>query len=186
MTHSDTEPRDQELQETAALVARLMRDIPDFPSPGVLFKDFTPLLADGPALRTVVDDIARRHRGDCEVVVGMEARGFILGAAVAYALGVGFVPVRKAGKLPGATVGADYTLEYGQATLEMHVDALTPGQRVLVLDDVLATGGTAAATCGLVEDCGGIVSACEFVLEIDALRGRERLAGRRVISLVHA
>ncbi|AKT52810.1 adenine phosphoribosyltransferase [Arsenicicoccus sp. oral taxon 190] len=163
-----------------------MRDVPDFPAPGVLFKDFTPLLADGAALRRLVDDVARRYRGRCDVVVGMEARGFILGAAVAYALEVGFVPVRKAGKLPGGTVSVDYTLEYASATLEMHADALHPGQRVLVLDDVLATGGTAAATCRLVEECGAVVAACEFVVEIDALGGRSQLAGREVTSLVHA
>ena len=175
---------DPEQQRVADLVASLMRDIPDFPQPGVLFKDFTPLLADGAALVQVVDDVARRHRGDVDVVVGMEARGFILAAPVALALGVGFVPVRKAGKLPGATVTEDYTLEYGAATLEMHQDALHAGQRVLVLDDVLATGGTAAATCRLVEQCGATVAACEFVLEIDALGGRSQLVDRVVSSLV--
>lgn len=177
---------DREQQRVAELVASLMRDVPDFPQPGVLFKDFTPLLSDGAALVQVVDDIARRHRGEVDVVVGMEARGFILGAAVAYALGVGFVPVRKAGKLPGATVTEDYTLEYGSATLEMHQDALHRGQRVLVLDDVLATGGTAAATCRLVEQCGATVAACEFVLEIDALGGRSQLVDRVVSSLLRA
>lgn len=168
-----------------AQVEGLLRDIPDFPKPGILFKDITPVLADGPALHAVVDDIAARRRGACDVVLGMEARGFIVGAAVAYALGIGFVPVRKAGKLPGETVRADYALEYGTASLEVHADALVEGQRVLVIDDVLATGGTAVATCELVERCGGVVVALEMLCEIDSLGGRERLAGRDLVSLVH-
>jgi adenine phosphoribosyltransferase len=166
------------------LVAAKLRDIPDFPAPGVLFKDFTPLLADGDAVRTVVDDIARRYRGAVDVVVGVEARGFILGAAAAYALGVGFVPVRKAGKLPGRTHEAEYTLEYGTATLEVHVDAFVAGHRVLIMDDVLATGGTAAATCDLVERAGASVAALEFVLEIGFLDGRQALPGRVVHSIL--
>lgn len=172
-------------EQISELVARLMRDVPDFPQPGVLFKDFTPLLGDGAALRQVVDDVARRRQGTVDVVVGMEARGFIFGAAVAYALGVGFVPVRKAGKLPAGTIRADYTLEYGTASLEVHRDAILPGQRVLVMDDVLATGGTAEATCRLVESCDAEVVAIEIVVEIDALRGRDRLAGRDVHTLLH-
>jgi adenine phosphoribosyltransferase len=166
------------------LVAARLRDVPDFPTPGVLFKDFTPLLADADAVRTVVDDIARRYRGAVDVVVGVEARGFILGAAAAYALGVGFVPVRKAGKLPGRTHEAEYTLEYGTATLEVHVDAFVAGHRVLIMDDVLATGGTAAATCDLVERAGARVAALEFVLEIGFLKGREALPGRVVSAIL--
>ncbi|MEI2825469.1 MAG: adenine phosphoribosyltransferase [Dermatophilaceae bacterium] len=167
-----------------ALVASKLRDIPDFPTPGVLFKDFTPLLADADAVRAVVDDVARRYRGRVDVVVGVEARGFILGAAAAYAMGVGFVPVRKAGKLPGRTHEAEYTLEYGTATLEVHVDAFISGHRVLIMDDVLATGGTAAATCDLVERAGASVVALEFVLEIGFLNGRAALPGRVVSAML--
>ena len=167
-----------------ALVASKLRDIPDFPTPGVLFKDFTPLLADADAVRAVVDDVARRYRGRVDVVVGVEARGFILGAAAAYAMGVGFVPVRKAGKLPGRTHEAEYTLEYGTATLEVHVDAFIKGHRVLIMDDVLATGGTAAATCDLVERAGASVVALEFVLEIGFLNGRAALPGRVVSAML--
>ncbi|MBK8866857.1 MAG: adenine phosphoribosyltransferase [Dermatophilaceae bacterium] len=166
------------------LVAGLLRDIPDFPKPGVLFKDFTPLLANGPALQAITDDVVRRYAGQVDVVVGVEARGFILGAAVAYALGVGFVPVRKAGKLPGRTHQAEYTLEYGTATLELHVDAFLEGERALIMDDVLATGGTAVATCDLVERAGATVTALEFVLDIGFLKGRDALAGRQVHSLI--
>lgn len=171
---------------TSALADGLMRDIPDFPSPGVLFKDITPLLGNGPALRTLVDDVAGRWTGQVDKIAGMEARGFILGAAVAYAMGVGFVPVRKVGKLPYQTIRADYTLEYGTASLEVHTDAFTAGDRVLVLDDVLATGGTAAATCSLIEQCGAVVVGCEFIIEIDALGGRDRLPGRLIHTVLHS
>ncbi len=174
--------------ETEAAIARLvgerLRDVPDFPKPGVLFKDFTPLLGDGPALRALVDDIAARYAGRVDAVVGIEARGFILGAAVAYVLGVGFIPVRKAGKLPADTHEATYTLEYGTATLEIHVDALVAGHRVVIIDDVLATGGTAAATCDLVERAGGLVVAVEVVLEVGFLAGRSALPGREVHSVL--
>jgi adenine phosphoribosyltransferase len=171
-------------QSITDVVVDHLRDIPDFPKPGVLFKDFTPLLADGPALRAVADDVARRYAGTIDVVVGIEARGFILAAAAAYALGVGFVPVRKAGKLPGETHRAEYTLEYGSAALEVHVDSFVAGQRVLVMDDVLATGGTAAAACALIERAGAAVVAFEAVLEIAALKGRSALTGRRVHAIV--
>lgn len=166
------------------LVRSRLRDVPDFPKPGVLFKDFTPLLGDGPALSTLVDDIADRYAGRVDAVVGIEARGFILGAAVAYRLGVGFIPVRKAGKLPGDTHEATYLLEYGTASLQIHVDALVQGHRVVIVDDVLATGGTAAATCDLVERAGGRVVAVEVVLEIGFLAGRAALTGREVHSVL--
>nr|MDQ6911078.1 adenine phosphoribosyltransferase [Actinomycetota bacterium] len=143
------------------IVLARLRDVPDFPEPGVTFKDFSPLLADGAALAMLVEDIAGRYAGRVEVVAGIEARGFILGAATAYRLGVGFVPVRKVGKLPAATHRVAYDLEYGSAVLEIHQDAFTTGARVLVMDDVLATGGTAAATCDLVERGGGVVVAVE-------------------------
>jgi adenine phosphoribosyltransferase len=166
------------------VVATRLRDIPDFPIPGVTFKDFTPLLSDGAALRAVVQDIARRYAGRVDVVVGIEARGFIFGAAVAYELGVGFVPVRKAGKLPGETHSETYDLEYGSAVIEIHTDALAHGTRTLVIDDILATGGTAAATCELVERAGATVEAVEVLVELAFLDGRTKLAGRAVHAMV--
>ena len=172
------------MTDIAALVASRLRDIPDFPKPGILFKDFTPLFADGPAFGTLVRDIAGRYVGDVDVIVGIEARGFILGAAVAHELGLGMVPVRKAGKLPGDTIKESYALEYGTAEIEVHTDAFEPGQRVLVLDDVLATGGTAEATIQLVERAGARVAAVEVVLELAFLKGRERLAGRPVNAIL--
>jgi len=166
------------------LVLARIRDVPDFPEPGVLFKDFTPLLSDGDALRAVVRDVCDRYAGGVDVVVGIEARGFIFGAAVAYQLGTGFVPVRKAGKLPALALREEYTLEYASAVLEVHSDAFTAGQRALVMDDVLATGGTAAAACRLVERAGARVVAVEVVLELAALNGRDRLVDRTVHAVV--
>ena len=168
----------------AQLVLARLREIPDFPEPGVLFRDFTPLLADGAAVRRVVDDIAERHRGRVDTVVGIEARGFILATAVAYALGTGFVPVRKEGKLPHSVHAVSYDLEYGSATIEMHTDALTGTPRVLLMDDVLATGGTAAAACELVERAGGEVVAIEVVIELAGLKGRDALPGRPVSAML--
>jgi adenine phosphoribosyltransferase len=156
---------------------RLIRDIPDFPEPGVVFKDITPLLADHDGLSAVVDVLSRAGRGPdgaavVDKVVGMEARGFILGAPVALSLGAGFVPVRKAGKLPAETHAVGYDLEYGSATLELHRDSILPGERVLIGDDVLATGGTVAATAQLVETCGGVVHAVAVLLELSFLSPR--------------
>ncbi|MDQ2757906.1 MAG: adenine phosphoribosyltransferase [Actinomycetota bacterium] len=165
-------------------VGGLLRDVPDFPQAGILFKDFTPLLADADALVALVDDIAGRYAGRVDTVAGIEARGFVLGAAVAYRLGVGFVPVRKAGKLPPDTHSVSYALEYGEATLEVTTRSFAPGQRVLVVDDVLATGGTARAACELVERTGAVVTAVDVVLELGFLRGREALAGREVFALL--
>jgi adenine phosphoribosyltransferase len=163
---------------TAALDAlqRLVVDVPDFPEPGVVFKDITPLLADHTAFSTVIDALAAAGRDESgatavDKVVGMEARGFILAAPVALALGAGFVPVRKAGKLPRETHAVSYALEYGQATLEMHRDAIAPGERVLLVDDVLATGGTVAATRQLVESCGGEAVGVAVLLELSFLPG---------------
>jgi adenine phosphoribosyltransferase len=166
------------------VVASRLRDIPDFPVSGVTFKDFTPLLSDGPALRAVVQNISARYAGQVDVVVGIEARGLILGAAVAYELGIGFVPVRKAGKLPGATHSAEYQLEYGSAVIEVHTDAFVGGKRALVMDDVLATGGTAQAACELVERAGASVEAVEVVLELLFLHGRNKLSGRPVHAML--
>jgi adenine phosphoribosyltransferase len=166
------------------IVASRLRDVPNFPVSGVTFKDFTPLLSDGPALRAVVQDISSRYLGQVDVVVGIEARGLILGAAVAYELGIGFVPVRKAGKLPGQTHSAEYKLEYGSAVIEVHTDAFVAGKRALVMDDVLATGGTAEAACELVERAGASVEAVEVVVELLLLRGRDKLAGRSVHAML--
>lgn len=165
-------------------VRAVLREIPDYPLPGVVFKDFTPLLADPGLSARVVHHVADRHRGQVDRVIGIEARGFILGAAVAHHLGVGFVPVRKADKLPAARHSVDYDLEYGSATLEMHTDAVTGGERVLVVDDVLATGGTAAATCELVRRCGGQVAAVDIILELTFLHGRDKLPGIPVCALI--
>ncbi|MEO3935158.1 adenine phosphoribosyltransferase [Dermatophilaceae bacterium Soc4.6] len=180
MTTPPPDPHD----ELAGRVRALLRDVPDFPAPGILFKDFTPLLADADALRALVDDIAGRYDGRVDAVAGIEARGFVLGAAVAYRLGIGFVPVRKAGKLPPETHAVSYALEYGEATLEVATSSFGVGQRVLVVDDVLATGGTAAAACALVERTGAVVVAVDVVLEIGFLPGRAALPGREVHSLV--
>ena len=165
------------------LVLSRIRDIPDFPQPGVLFKDFTPLLADGEAFAAVIHDVAGRYAGQVDVVVGIEARGFIIGAAVAHHLDIGFVPVRKSGKLPGPSLREEYTLEYGSAVLEMHESALQPGQRVLVVDDVLATGGTVAATCLLVERAGATVTGIDVVLELTFLGGREKVGDRPLYAI---
>lgn len=171
--------------ETGRLVDSLLRDVPDFPEPGVLFKDITPLIADGAALAQVGRAMADPYReAGITAVVGLEARGFIFGTAVALELGVGFVPIRKAGKLPAATIALDYALEYGSARIEIHEDAVGPGQRVLVIDDVLATGGTAAAAVDLIEQVGAEVAAVEVVVEISVLDGRSRLTGHEVGALL--
>jgi adenine phosphoribosyltransferase len=167
---------------------RLVRDVPDFPQPGIVFKDITPLLADPEGFHAVVTALAEAGRDDegrpvVDKVVGMEARGFILAAPVALALGVGFVPVRKAGKLPGQTHAVAYALEYGEAVLEVHRDGIAPGDRVLVVDDVLATGGTARATADLVRACGAGVDAMAFLLELSFLSGREAVGDHRLTTL---
>lgn len=171
-------------QALVDLVTSRLRDIPDFPEPGVVFKDVTPLLADGEAFSAVVRDMAERRRGTVDLVAGIEARGFIFGAAVAHELGIGFVPVRKAGKLPGRTRGVSYDLEYGSATIEIHEDSFVGGERVLVVDDVLATGGTAAATCELLEGSNATVVAFEALIELAFLHGRDRLPGRDVHTTI--
>ncbi|MGY1621535.1 adenine phosphoribosyltransferase [Geodermatophilus sp. SYSU D00965] len=179
------------------VIAGLTVDVPDHPEPGVLFRDLTPVFADGSAFRRVIDGLAGPALADpraaalgaggtdpgFDVVVGVEARGFLLAAAVALDAGVGVVPVRKAGKLPRERVAAEYALEYGTATLEMHTDSVRPGQRVLVVDDVLATGGTLEAAIALVERLGGVVAAVSVVVELSALGGRQRLAPHTVHAL---
>jgi adenine phosphoribosyltransferase len=163
----------------------LIHDVPDWPEPGVVFKDITPLLADHDGFTATVAALAEAGRDEHGVtvvdkVVGMEARGFILAAPVALALGVGFVPVRKAGKLPSETYAVSYALEYGEATLEVHKDGIAPGERVLLVDDVLATGGTADATRQLVERCGGVVHAFAVLLELGFLHGRDAIGDTRL------
>jgi adenine phosphoribosyltransferase len=170
--------------DLAARCAGLVRDVADYPHAGIRFKDITPLLADGEAFGQVVEHIARSAGAGVDLVAGMEARGFILGAPVAAALGAGFVPVRKAGKLPGPVLAASYELEYGTASVEVHPETIPAGARVLVVDDVLATGGTASATARLIEEAGGVVVGLSFLLELTFLAGRDRLAGRRVDALV--
>lgn len=173
------------MRADAAWLRSLIRDIPDHPAPGVTFRDITPLLGDPKALRVAVDALVDAFSGaGVDHVVGVEARGFILAAPVAYGLTAGFVPVRKPGKLPWRTHVAQYALEYGTDQLEIHVDALAPGQRVLIVDDVLATGGTAAATVGLVEGRGATLVGLGFLIELDALGGRAALGEHPVTSLV--
>jgi len=166
-------------------LASRIRDIPDFPKPGIQFKDITTLLKDGESFKAAIDGLLAQI-GDraVDAVVGMESRGFIFGAPVAYALGVGFVPVRKLGKLPADVVSVEYELEYGSATLEMHKDALAPGARVLVVDDLLATGGTVAGTIELVKQLRGEIVALAFLIELTFLKGRERLQGHDIITLI--
>jgi adenine phosphoribosyltransferase len=173
----------------ADLLRDLVVDVPDFPEAGVVFKDITPLLADPDAFHTIIEELAVAGRDDegrpvVDHVVGMEARGFILAAPVALALGAGLVPVRKAGKLPRATLAESYALEYGEATLEMHRDALRPGDRVLMVDDVLATGGTAAATRLLVEQTGAVVHGLAVLMDLSFLPGREKVADLPLTSLL--
>jgi adenine phosphoribosyltransferase len=164
----------------------LIREVPDFPKPGINFYDITTLLKDKVGLATVVDSLRQRYLPcTCDVVIGIEARGFIFAPMVAYALGKGFVPVRKPKKLPAATVRMEYALEYGTDVLEIHADAIKPGEQALIVDDVLATGGTARAVAGLVEKLGGKVAGLGFVIELDFLNGREKLKGYDVFSLLH-
>lgn len=164
---------------------RYIRTIPDFPKKGIMFRDITTLIKNGRAFRKVVDEIANRYKKEkIDVVVGAESRGFIIGAAVAYKLGVGFVPVRKKGKLPYKTVSATYELEYGTDTVEMHEDGVKKGQKVLIVDDLLATGGTASAAVELVKKLGGKIVGIAFIIELVDLKGREKLKGYDVFSLV--
>jgi adenine phosphoribosyltransferase len=158
------------------LIKSRIRDIPDFPKPGILFKDITPILSDTRAFRTVIEALAERYKDKkVDAIVGIESRGFLFGAPLAYQLGVSCVPVRKKGKLPYKTTEVSYDLEYGSATIEMHTDAISHGHRVVVVDDLLATGGTAAAACELVKKQGGHVLECAFVVELAFLNGRDKI-----------
>jgi adenine phosphoribosyltransferase len=164
----------------------LIREVPDFPKPGINFYDITTLLKDPGGFKIVIDSLAGHYRATpVDLVLGIEARGFIIAPAVAYALGYGFIPVRKEKKLPAERERIEYALEYGTDVLEIHKDAITPGQNVLIIDDVLATGGTAAAVARLVEKLGGKVAGLGFILELDFLNGRQKLDGYQTFSLVH-
>ena len=166
-------------------IKKKIRDVPDFPKPGILFKDITPLLQDPDIFSKIIEAFFSRYKDkNVDAVVGVESRGFLFGAPLAYDMDVSFVPVRKGGKLPYKTVQNSYDLEYGSATIEMHVDAIQKGSRVVVIDDLLATGGTAGATCELIEKQGGKVVECAFVVELNFLNGRSKLNGRDVFSLV--
>jgi adenine phosphoribosyltransferase len=163
-----------------------IRDIPDFPKPGIIFKDITPLVRDPAAMRLAVHQLIQPFLGrDITAVAGMEARGFIFGSLVAWDLGLPFIPLRKPGKLPYEVQSVDYDLEYGSATLEAHIDAFSVNDKVLLIDDLLATGGTAKASCDLVEKMGAKVEACAFVVELDFLQGREKLSNYEVHALLH-
>jgi len=165
--------------------ASLIRDVPDFPKPGIIFKDITPLLKDPAGFRAVIDAVLEKYRDtDLQGILGIEARGFLLGGALAYELGVSCLPARKPGKLPYRSRSVTYDLEYGQDSLELHEDAISEGDRILVVDDLLATGGTAAAACSLVEQFGGVVVGCAFIIELAFLQGREKLEGRDLFTLL--
>jgi adenine phosphoribosyltransferase len=164
---------------------QLIRDIPDFPSPGILFRDITPVLLDPEALRECIDSyVEDAYARDAELIIGIESRGFLFGIPVADRLGLGFAPIRKLGKLPYETVQEEYALEYGANTVELHVDAVRPGQRCIIVDDLLATGGTAAAACRLVESLGGIVVGLTFLIELEFLNGRSQLSEYPVTSFI--
>jgi adenine phosphoribosyltransferase len=183
-----TSPASAPRRDLAGLITAHVRDVPDYPQAGVMFKDITPLLADAGAFREVIDGLAGAFgpadTAYVDKVAGIEARGFILAAPVACRLGVGFVPVRKKGKLPAATFAQEYDLEYGSATLEVHQDAFAPGDRVLIVDDVLATGGTARATASLVSQAGGTVVGIAFLMELSFLSGRDKLQDLEIRSLL--
>jgi adenine phosphoribosyltransferase len=173
------------MEQSIVAIRRAIRDIPNFPKPGIVFKDITPLLADGKLFAQTIDVLAERYRGqNIDTVLGIESRGFIVGAALAYKLGAGFSVVRKPGKLPFNTHSASYELEYGTDTLEIHVDAVSERARVVIADDLIATGGTAAATAELVAKLGATVVECAFVIELSFLKGREKLRPYAVHSLV--
>jgi adenine phosphoribosyltransferase len=168
------------------LLRKNIRDIPDFPKPGIIFKDITPLLQNHSAFQKVIETFHKRYKGEkLDAILGIESRGFLFGAPLAHQLGIGFIPIRKKGKLPYKTIEMSYDLEYGSATIEMHVDAIKKGSKVVVIDDLLATGGTANAACALVKKQGGLVHECAFVVELGFLNGREKMTGIDVVSLIN-
>jgi len=166
-------------------ISRWIRDIPDFPEKGILFRDITPALLDPVPFKSICDSLAERYRGrKIDKIAGIEARGFFFASVLAYTLGIGMIPLRKPGKLPWKTISRSYSLEYGEATVEMHEDAVSEGERVLLVDDLLATGGTAAAAAALIESMGGVIEEIAFVIELSELGGRAQLAERPVFSLL--
>lgn len=165
-------------------LASFLRDVPDFPKPGILFKDISPLLASAEAMQMATDKLAAYDFGKIDKIAAIESRGFLFGVPLAMQLGIGFVPVRKPGKLPWKTNRVDYELEYGTDAVEIHQDAVNAGERVLMIDDLLATGGTMAAACQLVESCGGTVAGCGFVIELGFLKGREKLDKHRCEAII--
>jgi len=174
-----------EKESSCENLSRCIRDIPDFPVEGIIFKDITTLLKDPQAFRQATELFLQRYRGqEIDQVVAIESRGFIFGAPIAYQLGVGFVPVRKLGKLPADTISQEYALEYGTACLEIHKDAIQKGQRILIVDDLLATGGSAQATVSLVEKLGGGIVSIAFLIELAFLKGRDKLKGHDIFSLI--
>jgi len=173
------------LSPSASKLKAAVRDVPDFPKPGILFKDITPILADAELFHAAVDIFAERHRGKgIRKVAAIDARGFLFGSALAYQLGAGVVPIRKKGKLPFKTLEATYDLEYGSATLTVHVDAFAPGEPVLLVDDLLATGGTAVASASLIERAGGKVAEIDFLIELGFLKGRAKLTRYPVFAVI--
>ncbi len=165
---------------------KFIRDVPDFPKPGIIFKDITPLLGDSEGLSRVTHILLERFSGEkIDKIVAVESRGFMFGAPLAAQLGIGFVPIRKNGKLPWTKVSEEYALEYGTDKVEMHQDAVSPGERVVIVDDLLATGGTVGAVCRLLEKQKAHVVACAFVVELDFLKGREKLKGKNIFSILH-
>jgi len=162
-----------------------VRDVPDFPKPGIIFKDITPILGSGELFRASIDVFLEQCRGkEIDKIVGIDARGFLFGSAVAYELGVGFVPLRKKGRLPYKTESAKYSLEYGEAEMELHLDAIEPGERVVLIDDLLATGGTSASAATLIKKVGGILLAAQFLIELEFLHGRDKLEPIPVVSFL--
>jgi adenine phosphoribosyltransferase len=171
--------------EILAKLHQSIRDVPDFPKPGIIFKDITPLLCDGPLFRAAIDLFLERCRAqELDKVVCIDARGFLFGSAVAYELGLGLVPIRKRGKLPYKTESAAYTLEYGEAEMEMHIDSVQPGERIVLIDDLLATGGTSASAVALIEKVGGVLVEAQFLIELEFLSGREKLEPAPVVSFL--
>ncbi|MGO1320174.1 MAG: adenine phosphoribosyltransferase [Galactobacter sp.] len=183
MNAAEPLPADPDAEPIDHLLDRLCAVVPNYPEPGVSFKDLTPVFANPVGLHRVVDALSQPFLGEFDVVAGMEARGFLLASAVAYSTGTGLLTVRKGGKLPREVFRREYALEYGTASLEVHQDAIEPGARVLLVDDVLATGGTMDAAASLVEEAGGVVAGLAVILELEGLNGRENLGGRDVLSL---
>lgn len=173
------------LADSIAQLRAAVRDVPDFPKPGIVFKDITPILSNGKLFRASIDVFLEQCRGkEIDKIVGIDARGFLFGSAVAYELGIGFVPLRKKGRLPYKTESAKYSLEYGEAEMELHIDAIERGEKIVLIDDLLATGGTSASAAALIKKVGGVLLEAQFLIELDFLHGREKLAPIPVVSFL--